>query len=276
MEQSRQLERSFVVLDDIPPFGWWDCIQLGLSLTYTTICLRQNISSRCLFFEDQQQKRGKSCISASQISVLARAGLAFNSSTRSLVVRQGQPPPPPPEPVKKKPKRRRSRKVARLGFTRIATRLRHRKKLSSEYKWAAKLSKRLASRGNNAEKAAKPKDPVKPRPPVRLKVDLKLKLKLKRRASGDPGENTKIKKATTGPDKSKIGSYGAIAVFQALRVNRTLLLESNLSSNISVSACRKIMKPNESHLKLVLLTMSVVPVLNCCYRDVLLVSSTSE
>ncbi|KAG1701758.1 hypothetical protein DVH05_010252 [Phytophthora capsici] len=255
MEQSRQFERSFIVPDDIPPFGWWDCIQLGLSLTYTTICLRQNISSRCLFFEDQQRKRDRSCISASQISILARAGLAFNTSTRSLVVRQGEPRPPPPEPATKKLKRRRFRKGVRLGFTRIATRLRHRKKISSKYKWAAKLSKKLVSRGNMSETVTKPEPPVKPRPSVRLKVNLKVKLKLKRRVNGDQGDNTKIKKVTTGPDKNKIGSFGAIAVFQALRVNRTLLslrLEYAAIDDSAISALAAALRVNMTltHLSL--------------------------
>ncbi|KAK1930740.1 NLR family CARD domain-containing protein 3 [Phytophthora citrophthora] len=255
MEQSRQVERSFVVPDDIPPFGWWNCFQLGLSLTYTTICLRQNISSRCLFFEDQKRKRGKSCISASQISVLARAGLAFNTSTRSLVVRQGEPAPPPPEPATKTLKRRRYRKGGRLGFTRIATRLRYRKKMSSKYRWAANLSKRLVSRGNKAEKPATSEPTVKRRPSVRLKINLKVTLKFKRRANRDPGDNTKIKKVTTGPDKNKIGSYGAIAVFQVLRVNRTLLslrLEYAAIDDSAVSALAATLRVNMTltHLSL--------------------------
>ncbi|KAG7376103.1 Peptidyl-prolyl cis-trans isomerase-like 1 [Phytophthora pseudosyringae] len=226
VEQSRRIERSYVVPDDIPPFGWWDCFQLGLSLTYTTMCLRRSISSRCLVFNGQQRQQTwrQTCITATQLSVLARAGLAFNTSTRSLIVRQGQPPPPPPKPTQKRPKRRRSRKSARLGFTRITARLRHRKRLSSKYKWAAKLSTRRTKAKNSTK-------PVKRRRPVRLKVKLKVKLKFKRGAksndSGDPSDDdTKvvtIKRTTKGPAKNKIGSYGAIAVFQALRVNRTLV-----------------------------------------------------
>ncbi|KAG3109763.1 hypothetical protein PI124_g8704 [Phytophthora idaei] len=231
VEQSRQLERSYVVPDDIPPFGWWDCFQLGLSLTYTTLCLRRNISSRCLVLDDQQGRR--SCITATQISVLAHAGLAFNSSSRSLVVQQGQPPPP----AKEKPKRRRSRRSARLGFTRIATRLRHRKTLNSKHKWLAKLYR-----------------------PVKLKVKLKVKLRLKRGAkskdSGDPGNAVKINKTTKGRDKSKIGSYGAIAVFQALRVNSTLLslrLEYAAIDDVAMSALAAALRVNSTltHLSLV-------------------------
>ncbi|GMF28110.1 unnamed protein product [Phytophthora lilii] len=235
VEQSRHIERSYVVPDDIPPFGWWDCFQLGLSLAYTTICLRRNISSRCLAFDDQQTQLGRqrSSISATQISILAHAGLAFNCSTLSLVVRQDRLRLPSSAPAKRKPKRRRSRKMAHLGFIRMATRFRHRKRmqLSSKYKMTATLSKRLLSRPKTNNKKAKPV--VKSRQALKLKVKLKLKIKFRGKSKSfdvgnahdeDGAVNVeKIKKITKGPDKNKIGSYGAIAVFQSLRVNRTLL-----------------------------------------------------
>ncbi|KAF4032106.1 Leucine Rich repeat [Phytophthora infestans] len=228
LEQSRQLERSYVVPDDIPAFGWSDCWKLGLALTYTTLCLRRNISSRCLVLDDQQlqQKRPRSSITATQIAVLAHAGLAFNSSTTSLVVQQGQPPP-----VKEKTKRRRSRRTKRLRFTRIASRLRHRKQVNSKQKWAATR--------------------------VKLRVKLKIKQKTKRVSkSKDRGDPSKTSKVLQGPDKNKIGSYGAIAVFRALRVNQTLLslrLEYAGIDDTAISALAAALRVNSSltHLSLV-------------------------
>jgi Ran GTPase-activating protein (RanGAP) involved in mRNA processing and transport len=217
VEQSRQLERSYVVPDDIPPLGWWNCFQLGVALTYTTMCLRRDISSRRLEFDDLQKHQKRPCLTATQLSVMAHAGLAFNCSTRALVVRQGQPPPLLPAPTKKKPKRRRQRK---LGYTVMASRLRHRKrtKLSAKYKWLARFSNRLPSRAKATKTST-------PRRQVRLKVKLKMKLKLRGRKGGTVDDDKALQsgKLPKGPDKNKIGSYGAIAVFRALRVNRTMV-----------------------------------------------------
>lgn len=268
MEQCRQMERSYVVPDDIPSFGWWDCFQLGLSLTYTTICLRKNISARCLAFDDQQKQRKRklSSISATQISVLAHAGLAFNCSTRSLTVRQGQPPPQLiPAPAQRKPKRKRRHKLRRLGFISMVVRLRHRKRMKpkSRYKWIAKLSERVPSRAKDkSKKTIKPKPASKPRRPVRLKLKLKINFKFrgKPKSNGSDGLEsasvTKIKRVTKGPDKHKIGSYGAIAVFRALRVNRALLtlsLEYVAINDSAMSALAAALRVNTAltHLSLV-------------------------
>ncbi|GMF51431.1 unnamed protein product [Phytophthora fragariaefolia] len=266
VEQSRQIERSYVVPDDIPPFGWWDCFQLGLSLTYTTICLRRNIADRCLVFDDQykQRKRRRPCITAMQLSVLAHAGLAFNCSTRSLIVRQGQPPPPLPAPAhrdSKKAKRKRRRKATRLGFISMVARLRHRKRMKqkSKYRWTSKLSKRQSARA----KAERVKHAVKPRRQIKLKIKLKIKLGFGRKSnSNSPGDEAdranivKIKKTTKGPDKHKIGSYGAIAIFQALRVNHALLslsLEHTAIDDTAMSALAAALRVNTAltHLSLV-------------------------
>ncbi|KAH7472179.1 Protein NLRC3 [Phytophthora ramorum] len=257
LEQSRQVERSYVVPDDLPPFGWWDCFQLGFALAYTTLCLRRNISRRCLIFDDlhEQQKRRLPLITATQVSVLAHAGLAFNCSTRSLVVRQGQAPPLLPPSPQRKPKRR----FGRLGYIMLVTRLRHRKRmnLSSKYQWAAKLSKGIPSR-------AKVKEAVNPtKRTVKLKVKLNIKLKLRGKSkSTDPGDdgeaaNTReIKKIRQGPDKNKVGTYGAIAVFRALRVNRALVslsLEYAAIDDSAMSALAAALRVNTTltHLSLV-------------------------
>ncbi|KAL4172023.1 hypothetical protein KRP22_007198 [Phytophthora ramorum] len=129
--------------------------------------------------------------------------------------------------------------------------------LSSKYQWAAKLSKGIPSR-------AKVKEAVNPtKRTVKLKVKLNIKLKLRGKSkSTDPGDggeaaNTReIKKIRQGPDKNKVGTYGAIAVFRALRVNRTLVslsLEYAAIDDSAMSALAAALRVNTTltHLSLV-------------------------
>ncbi|KAE9338898.1 hypothetical protein PR003_g11284 [Phytophthora rubi] len=145
----------------------------------------------------------------------------------------------------------------------MVTRLRHRKRMrpKSKYKWVAKLLNRVPPRAKT-KNTIKTKPAVKPRRPVRLKLKLKIKLKFrsKSKSSGASDEEetnaSKVKKVTKGPDKHKIGSYGAIAIFRALRVNRTLLslcLEYVAIDDSAMSALAAALRVNTAltHLSLV-------------------------
>lgn len=203
VEQSRHLERSYVVPDDLPSFGWWDCFQLGRSLTYTALCLRRNISPRCLVFQEQCKQNGETqqSITATQLAKLAYTGLAFNTSTQSVMVR-GKPPSPK-KTLQEKPKGQKQFECPRLRSPRIATRLKHRKKFDSKKKRVAKVSKRKLEIVTR---------------PVKHVAELKAKLGAKSKTLCNEAKGKEPIK-----DKTKIGSFGAIAVFRALRVNRTLL-----------------------------------------------------
>ncbi|CEG39572.1 LRR-containing protein [Plasmopara halstedii] len=226
MEESRQIERSYVVPKDLPPFKLWDRFQLGLSLTYTTLRLRRNISAPCLVFEEQRKQTNKqnvSSITATQLVNLAHAGLAFNTSTRSFVI-QGQPS----LPVKslEKPRQRKSRKLARLRHNRIAIRLGNRKK-----ERFSKLLKCKMTKSKTAIHTAR--------------HHIKLKAKGGAESQGTAHDR----------DRTKIGSFGAIAVFRALRVNRTLLslkLEYLAIDDTALSALAAALRVNCSltHLSL--------------------------
>lgn len=84
-----QTEKTYAVPLDLPEFGWLDCFQLGAALTYTTMLLRRDISLRTLVIDDSALGH----LRATQIALLAHAGLAFNHSTQSLTIRQAPPPP---------------------------------------------------------------------------------------------------------------------------------------------------------------------------------------
>ncbi|TYZ67230.1 hypothetical protein PybrP1_005989 [[Pythium] brassicae (nom. inval.)] len=125
-----EAEKTYSVPLDIPDFGWRDCFQLGLRLTYTTMLLRRNLSPRelCLDEAATTGARAVGRLSATQIAVFAHAGLAFNSSMQSLVIRQTSPPPLAKPPDKKstkrrprKPKQRGSPRSKLPGGKRLAT-----------------------------------------------------------------------------------------------------------------------------------------------------------
>ncbi|RLN48328.1 hypothetical protein BBJ28_00008921, partial [Nothophytophthora sp. Chile5] len=210
MDQTRQLERSYIVPDDLPPFGWWDCFQLGLTLTYTTMCLRRSLSSRCLVLEDQSKQR-RAPLTATQMGVLARAGLAFNASTQALIVRQAPAlaAASPSSPIRRKPRRKK-----------------HWRRRSVKYKWMAQVAKRLPSRTNKTvDTKVKHKSKVK----LKLKLqlpELKRRIKVNGRSAGsDSGlsDGNKAKRLQIRQEPNKVGARGSIAVFQALRVNTTLV-----------------------------------------------------
>lgn len=95
LTQALDAEKSYSVPLDIPDFGWLDCFQLGVRLAYTTMLLRRDLSPRVLCL-DEATTAGTFAVrrlTAAQIAVLAHAGLAFNSSTQSLVIRQVSPLP---------------------------------------------------------------------------------------------------------------------------------------------------------------------------------------
>lgn len=117
LAQALQTEKSYSTPLDIPEFGWADCFQLGVRLTYTTMLLRRNISPRILTVDegvtgDGDEMVGK--LTATQICILAHSGLAFNSSTQSLVIRQAPPAAKPKAPVKRKiPTKKKAKKMVK-------------------------------------------------------------------------------------------------------------------------------------------------------------------
>lgn len=111
LAQALQTEKSYSAPLDIPEFGWTDCFQLGVRLTYITLLLRRNISPRILTIDEGAEggdgMAGK--LTATQIFILAHSGLAFNTSTQSLVICHTSPTSKAPvtkaNPSKKRAKR---------------------------------------------------------------------------------------------------------------------------------------------------------------------------
>lgn len=113
LAQALQTEKSYSTPLDIPAFGWSDCFQLGIRLAYTTMLLRRNISPRILTIDegaggDEMVRK----LTTTQICILAHSGLACNTSTQSLVIRQAslttKAPVKKANPTKKHKKKKRS------------------------------------------------------------------------------------------------------------------------------------------------------------------------
>lgn len=88
VEQANQVEKSYIIPTDFPPFGLLHYFQLGFKLAYTTLCLRRDISPRILLLDETSADNVYGTITSGQIHVFAHAGLAFNESTEALVIHQ--------------------------------------------------------------------------------------------------------------------------------------------------------------------------------------------
>ncbi|KAF1323926.1 Lrr-containing protein, partial [Globisporangium splendens] len=96
-----QAENSYAVPADLPEPGWYDCFRLGLTLSYTVMLLRRNISPRALVSSEAEDLTvsetaglGGGSVNAvgrlngTLATILAHSGLAFNESTQVLIIRQ--------------------------------------------------------------------------------------------------------------------------------------------------------------------------------------------
>lgn len=175
LTRALQAEKAYSVPVDIPDFGWLECFQLGVRLAYVTMLLRRAISPRILRLDEEatDAEYAVTRLSATQMCILAHAGLAFNNSTQSLTIRQLAPAPPPVR--SKSPKRRRKKKD---------------------------------KPSTNQQLASQPSSPL---------AKLSAKLLTKHPHTGDASKTISVS------DPNKIGDRGAIAVFRALRVNKSLL-----------------------------------------------------
>uniref|UniRef100_K3WIX3 Uncharacterized protein n=1 Tax=Globisporangium ultimum (strain ATCC 200006 / CBS 805.95 / DAOM BR144) TaxID=431595 RepID=K3WIX3_GLOUD len=170
-----QAEKSYVVPFDLPELGWYDCFFLGLTLSYTVMLLRRNISPRVLVWNEEDDllvpetaALGGGSVNAvgrlngTQTAIVAHSGIAFNESTQALIIRQ----------------------VDR----RVAT-----------------------TKKPSAKKTSK-------------KHKQKIKMKKRQQTSKVPETNTRLKPLRwANKSAPEIGDQSAIALFRALRVNKSLV-----------------------------------------------------